>query len=80
MSSVDRRGFIKTSSAAAAAAAAAGSLPWAGSAAAAPPLVADDGTIPPQRVQILYGLHAYTDQLSVQPGEEIQFHATSTVP
>ncbi len=80
MSSVDRRGFIKTSSAAAAAAAAAFSLPWAGSAAAAPPLVADDGTIPPQRVQILYGLHAYTDQLSVQPGEEIQFHATSTVP
>ncbi len=80
MSSVDRRGFIKTSSAAAAAAAAAGSLPWAGRAVGAPPLVADDGTIPPQRVQILYGLHAYTDQLSVQPGEEIQFHATSTVP
>ena len=47
---------------------------------AAPALVADDGTIPPQRVQVLYGLHAYTDKLSVEPGEEIQFHATSTVP
>jgi hypothetical protein len=43
-------------------------------------LVANEGSIPPQRVQILYGLHAYTDKLSVEPGEEIQFHATSTVP
>ena len=76
MSKVDRRDFLKTTTAAAAAA----SLPLTEQAKAAPPLVDIDQPIPPQRVELLYGLHAYTDQLSVEPGDEIQFHATSTVP
>ena len=76
MSKVDRRDFLKTTTAVAAAA----SLPLSEQANASPPLVGVDQPVPPQRVQILYGLHAYTDKLSVEPGEEIQFLATSTVP
>ena len=76
MSKVDRRDFLKTTTAVAAAA----SLPLADQAKAAPALVNVDESIPPQRVELLYGLHAYTDKLSVEPGEEIQFHTTSTVP
>ena len=76
MSKVDRRDFLKTTTVAAAAA----SLPLADQTEAAPPLVSIDQPIPPQRVELLYGLHAYTDKLSVEPGEEVQFHATSTVP
>ena len=76
MSKVDRRDFLKTTTAAAAAA----SLPLTEQAKAARPLVDIDQPIPPQRVELLYGLHAYTDQLSVEPGDEVQFHTTSTVP
>ncbi|MEK6246624.1 MAG: LamG domain-containing protein, partial [Planctomycetales bacterium] len=77
MSRVDRREFIKTSGAAAAAAGAAGLVSRANTALASP---ASSAALPPHRVQILYGLHAYTDKLSVDPGEEVQFHTTSTVP
>ena len=77
MSSVDRRQFIKTTTAAAAAASRL-VLPDTSSAALATPN--SSTPIPPQRVQVLYGLHAYTDKLSVDPGEEVQFKTTSSVP
>ena len=76
VSKVGRRDFLKSTTAVAAAAA----LPLADRAEAAPPLVGIDQPIPPQRVQLLYGLHAYTDKLSVEPGEDIQFQTNSTVP
>ena len=76
MSKVDRRDFLKTTTAVAAAA----SLPLSEQANASPPLVSVDQPVPPQRVQILYGLHAYTDKLSVEPGEEIQFLANQYRP
>ena len=36
--------------------------------------------IPPHRVKVLHGVHAYTDKLSVAAGDTIQFHTSSTVP
>ena len=76
VSKVGRRDFLKGTTAAAAAA----SLPFSQQAEAAPALVKTDQPIPPQRVQLLYGMHAYTDKLSVEPGDEVQFLTNSTVP
>ena len=62
MPHVDRREFIKTTGAATAAA---GMLGWAGNTNAG-----NIESIPSHRVLVLYGLHAYTDKLSVEPGQE----------
>ena len=84
MSRVDRREFIKKSTVAGAAAATLSGLPWSEEAAAELAAKArapgNAAAIPPHRVQILYGMHAYSNKLSVNPGEEITFHASSTVP
>jgi len=87
MSRIDRREFIKKSTVAGATAAALHGLPWSEEAAAALANEAVEkcgpgnaGEIPPHRVQILYGMHAYSNKLSVNPGEEIEFRCSSTVP
>ncbi|REJ94526.1 MAG: LamG domain-containing protein [Planctomycetota bacterium] len=81
MSRVDRREFLRTSTAAGAAAATLTTWPWSARAEAAARVApCNASAIPPHRVQILYGMHAYADKLSVEPGEEIQFHSSSSVP
>ena len=73
---MDRRQFLTRTSAASVAAAA--TLPGADLKALADHHEATG--IPPHRAKVAFGMHAYPSQISVEPGQEIDFHTSSTVP
>ena len=73
MSKVDRRDFFKTSAPGAAAAV------LSSNTAAQEAVAQTHDTMPGHRVMLPYGFHAYTDKLSIEPGETVAFHVSSTV-
>lgn len=74
MTDVNRREFLKSAGAASAAAVASTGFAQKLLSADA---VAGDG-IPPHRAMVPYGLHAYPHQISVEAGQAIRFHVSST--
>ncbi|WP_373652148.1 N,N-dimethylformamidase beta subunit family domain-containing protein [Schlesneria sp. DSM 10557] len=80
MSDPTRREFLAVASSVLASAGLNATERNAAQAASQPKREAESKAIPPHRVQIVDGVHAYTDKVNVAAGEIIRFHVSSSYP